>query len=130
VSEKNVELVREIYRAWEQGDFTDTDWAHPDIVFEIPGPDPEVRGIEPMARSWIGFLEGYRDLSIEGTAYYDEGDLVVAAQAFHGKGRASGIPLDEIVGACVFEIRDGKVVRFRGYTNLDDALTDAGIEKR
>jgi ketosteroid isomerase-like protein len=129
VSQENLELVKGIYRAWEQGDFTDTGWAHPDILFKVPGPDPEVRGIEAMSRNWTGWLQVYDDLSIEGTAFYDEGDVVVAGQAFHGKGRASGIPIDEIAGACIFEIRDGKVVRFRGYTNLDDALADAGIER-
>jgi ketosteroid isomerase-like protein len=128
MSQKNVELVKGIYRAWEQGDFTGTDWAHPEIRFEVPGPDPEVRGIEAMARNWAGWLQVYSDLSIEATDYYDEGDLVVVGQAFHGKGRSSGIPLDEIAGASVFEIRDGKVVRFRGYTNLGDALAAAGIE--
>jgi ketosteroid isomerase-like protein len=125
---ENVEIVKRIYEDWSRGDFSSTDWADPNIRFNIPGPDPEVRGIEKMAETWFGFLQAYSDLSLEATDYFEaEGGIVVTRQLFFGKGRASGIPIDEIMGGCIFELRDGKVVRFAGYTNLDDALADAGI---
>lgn len=60
--------------------------------------------------------------------YWEGDDVVVTRQVFRGKGRASGIPVDNIMGGCVFNLRDGKVVRFAGYTHLEDALADAGIE--
>ena len=129
VSDEALEIVKGIFRNWERGDFTSVEWADPGISYEVPGPDPEVHGIEEMQRSWLRFLQSYENLRIEATSFHPAGDTVVVEQTFHGKGRSSGIPLEEIAGAAVFTIRDGKVIRFRGYTNLPDALTDAGIKQ-
>ncbi len=128
MAEEDLEIVKGIFRDWEKGDFSSIDWADPDIAYAVPGPDPPERGIEGMNRSWSGWLQAYRDFRISAKSFHHEGDKVVVEQAFHGEGRSSGIPVDQLVGAIVFTLRDGKVVRISGHTNLADALADAGID--
>ena len=33
----NLKLVRSLYTAWERGDYSYTEWAHPEIEFEVVG---------------------------------------------------------------------------------------------
>jgi ketosteroid isomerase-like protein len=128
MSEANVEIVKKIYSAWERGDFSSTDWADPEIEFTIPGPDLEVhRGIDSMGRAWADWLGVFDELSIRGESFHDGGDKVVVEQLFRGKGKGSGIPIDEIRGGVVCTMRNGKVTRFEGHTTLEAALASAGL---
>jgi ketosteroid isomerase-like protein len=124
----NVEVVKAIFRGWERGDFSSVDWADEEIEFSIPGPDRHVhRGVESMGRAWAEWLGAFDEFSVTGEEFHDGGDKVVVGQIFRGKGKVSGIPIDEIPGAAVFTLRGGKVTRFEGHTTLEAALASAGI---
>ena len=127
MSKENVEIVKRIYADWAQGEYGSIDWADPEIEFSVPGPETAERGIEAMTRAWTEWLRAFKDLKVEAAAFHETGDKVVVEQAFHGEGRGSGISLDEISGAAVFTLRDGKVIRFTGYVTVEAALADAGI---
>jgi ketosteroid isomerase-like protein len=127
VSKENVEIVKAIYSDWQRGDFTAIDWADPEIEFSVPGPEAGARGLEGMTRAWTEWLRAFKDLKVEAAAFHEAGDKVVVEQNFRGEGRGSGISLDQISGAAVFTLRDGKVIRFTGYLTVEAALADAGI---
>jgi hypothetical protein len=40
---EDVKLVRSLYADWERGDYTSSEWAHPEIEWVIvDGPDPGI----------------------------------------------------------------------------------------
>lgn len=127
MSTQNVQIVKEIYAAWERGDFSSSDWADPEIEYSAPGPDRPTKGVDAMASSWAEWLRSFKDFRVIPEEIHDAGDKVVVIQSFGGQGRASGISVDQIPGAAMLTLRDGKVIRFQGYLSRDQAFADAGL---
>jgi hypothetical protein len=59
----NLVVVRSIYATWERGDYTLTEWVHPEIEFVIAdGPQPgRWIGVAGMAEGWSGLLSAWED---------------------------------------------------------------------
>src|SRR2546426_12367365 len=114
MSEQNVAIVREMFAAWQRGDYADTRWAHPEIEFVMEGdffPDPGTyRGVEQMIRAWIRWLGAWEGFHTGEPELIDRGDRVVALYTIYGRGRTSGLAGESPV-ANVFTFRDGEVVR-------------------
>jgi len=53
---------------------------------------------------------------------------VVVTLHFTGRGKGSGITMDDTDGH-VFTIRDGKIVRWRGFNDRKEALEAAGLSE-
>ena len=119
----NLELVRSIHAAWERGDFSSADWAHPAIEFLIVGGSAagSWTGVAEMARVWRDYLsawEGYRAEPAEEYRELDEERVLVLEKGFLGRGKTSGLALRQIgrtSGANLFHIRGGKVARLVVY---------------
>ena len=131
---ENLDLVRSIYAAWESGDFSSAEWAHPEIEFVIPdGPVPfSSTGIARMAQSWRDWLsawEGYRIKPEEYRELDDERILVLSE--YVARGKTSGLEVGKVGSrtAQVFEVLDSKVRTLIGYNDRDRALADLGLEE-
>jgi ketosteroid isomerase-like protein len=134
MSRENVELVRSIYAAWERGDFSSADWAHPEIEFvSADGPAPGVvsgkAGIAKDFREWLSTWEEFRLEAVEYRALDTE--RVLALDCFSGRGKTSGLDLGRIQaeGAWLFHVRDGRVTRMVRYFGRDDALQAVGLRE-
>jgi ketosteroid isomerase-like protein len=132
MSSANVELVRSIRAAWERGDFSTVDWAHPDIEFEFAGgPAPgSWTGLPGMAKAMRDFLSTWDDFRSEAGAYRvldDERVLVLIH--WGGRGKTSRMDLGQVTtrGAELFHVRDSKVRRLVIYWDRDHAFTDLGL---
>jgi ketosteroid isomerase-like protein len=128
----NLDLVRSIYAEWGRGDFSRNDWANADIDFVIAdGPEPgSWTGLKEMARRYGDWLRGWRDFRAAPEEYLvvdDQRILVLVKNS--GRGRASGLELEQRSVANLFEIRRGKVTRFVLYLDRDRALADLGLEE-
>jgi ketosteroid isomerase-like protein len=134
VSQENVEVVRSIFAAWERGDFSSAEWAHPEVEFVVvDGPTPSSStGVAAMAATWRGYLSTFEELRVEADecrALDDERVLVLVH--FRGRGKTSGMEVADthMKGANVFHVRDGKVTRFVLYWDRERAFADFGLEE-
>jgi ketosteroid isomerase-like protein len=128
----NLDLVRSIHAAWERGDFSSTDWAHPEIEYVIAdgpargrytgiaGMTAGTREIFDVAGDARGETEQYRELDSE---------RVLVLVRWSGRGKTSGMELGQLrtEGANLFHIRGGKVTRLVLYFDRDHAFADLGL---
>jgi uncharacterized protein len=111
----NVDLIRPIYEEWGRGNWRPRfDVYHPQMEWgwsdEFPGLGGvyrDARDPNPRLQMWLSEWENWR---AEADEYLEFGDQVVVLARYYGRGRGSGIELEQ-EGAHVFELRDGKVVR-------------------
>jgi hypothetical protein len=89
----NLELVRSIHGAWERGDFSSVEWAHPDIEYvQADGPAPgSWIGLAGMAEGFRDFLSAWEEWRVEVDEYRElDGERVLVLQRFSARGKASG----------------------------------------
>jgi ketosteroid isomerase-like protein len=127
----NLDLVRSIYAAWERGDFSSAEWAHPEIEFVVPdGPDHGTwKGLAEMTEAWrsqISAWEGFHAVADEFRQLDDERVLVLGH--IGGRGKTSGLEVGQRV-AELFHIRDGKVTRLVTYWERERAFSDLGLKE-
>jgi len=133
MSQENLDLVRSTTAAWERGDYSNVEWAHPEIEYLIvDGPSPGTwTGLAGMANGWRDFLrawehefrcvvEEYRELDDE---------RVLVLQHFSGRGKASGVEVTQMTGkgATLFHLRDGKVTRLVVCFDRERAFAELGL---
>jgi ketosteroid isomerase-like protein len=128
----NLNLVRSICAEWDRGDYSSTDWAHPeiDLVFADGLPPTSWSGLAGMAEGWRQFLSTWDEFHQEAVAYRElDHERVLVFFHFAGRGKTSGVELGPMRsdGAGVFHVRDGKVTRFVAYVDRERALADLGL---
>jgi ketosteroid isomerase-like protein len=116
----NLDLVRSIYAAWDRGDFSTAEWAHPDIEYVIAdGPEPgSYRGLDAMTAAWRDRTIPWAHVRVEAEKYRElDDERVLVLSHWAGRGKTSGMDLGQLgsKGASLFEIRDCKVTRIVAY---------------
>ena len=134
MSRENVELVRSIYAAWERGDYSSAEWAHPEIEYVIAdGPAPRSSvGLTEMVegvRDALSALAEVRQKAEEYRELVEERVLVLHQRS--GRGKTSGLQLGDIQarGADVFHLHEGRVTRLVSYFDRRRAFADLGLSE-
>jgi ketosteroid isomerase-like protein len=125
---------RSIHAAWERGDFSSVEWAHPEIEYvwsdgPSPGSQTGVAGMIKVFRDW---MSTWADFRVEPEEYRElDGERVLVLARFSGRGKMSGLEVGKMrqQGAMLFYIRDGEVTRFFNYWDRDRAFADLGLKE-
>jgi ketosteroid isomerase-like protein len=131
----NVALVRAIHADWERGDFTHSDWAHPEIEFVFAdGPSPGTwKGLAAMRATMREYLSTWQNARLEAEEYRELDDnRVLVLNREYGRGKTSGLDLAQMRArerADVLCIRGAKVTRLVTYVERDRTLADLGLEE-
>jgi ketosteroid isomerase-like protein len=128
----NLELVRSLYAAWERGDYSSVEWAHPEIEYVIadgasPGSWTGVAGLAEGYRPW---LSAWEDLRIGADEYRElDEERVLVLNHYSGRGKTSGLELKQMrtKGAALFHVRGGKVTRHVIWFDRERAFADLGL---
>jgi ketosteroid isomerase-like protein len=132
MSQENVEIVGQLFKRWERGDwgagrrFFDDSC---EVVFSTSAfPDAGAYNVGREAlRAWGNFTEAFETFATEIERIIEADDRVVVLAWIRGRGRVSGADVDARVGA-VFSLRDGKIVRYE-LTDRREALEAAGLSE-
>jgi ketosteroid isomerase-like protein len=131
---ENLDFVRSIYAAWERGDWSSVEWAHPEIEFVIAdGPTPgSWTGVANMANVWRDFLSTWEDPRVEAEKFRElDNERVLVLFHRRGRGRMSGLELGQFEeqGANLWHVRHAKVTRSVVYFDRDRAFADLGLKE-
>ncbi len=130
MSRENVDKAREFIEAYNRRDFAaavqhfdpQVDWVLP----ERQGFD-SCCGPEQIVGFWRGLDETFDDLRLHPQEYVDAGDRVATRLRHSGRGKGSGIDIEEELYHQVVTFRDGTIVRFEYFVEWSDALAAAGV---
>lgn len=129
----NASIIRGVYDAFLRGDITavvaamdeQIEWSEAEHVtywqgVPFTGPHAVLTGV--FAR----LPHDFDNFRVEVSRLIAAGDTVVVEARYRAIGRATGTPLDAQV-AHVFDLRDGKIVRFQQYTDTWQFAQVTGI---
>ena len=124
MSQKNVELVRRIFDAWDR-ERSARDFIAADIEYVNPS-----YAVEPGTRYGRKNLavvrDTYEDFKIKVERIIDAGDETVVLAHYTASGPQSGVPVAGEHGY-VWTVRDGLAVRFQWFRSHREALEAVGL---
>jgi ketosteroid isomerase-like protein len=128
----NLELARSLFEAWERGDFSSTEWAHPEIEFLIAGGPDEGSwtGLAGLAEGWRRFVSTWEGFRVEPEEYSElDAERVLVLARWRGHGKTSGVDIGQVGvrAAALLQIRGGKVIRLVAHWDRERALSDLGL---
>jgi ketosteroid isomerase-like protein len=130
--ESNVDRLRAGYEALDRGDIGPVrDFLHPEAEMHDRPEIPDAttyRGWEGIVHSVRASEETFDDFHFLPEQFLENDDKIVVIIRMVGKGRASGVPVEERI-AHLWTVRDGRGVVLRAYSSPADALEAAGLSR-
>jgi ketosteroid isomerase-like protein len=132
MAEENAELVRRGIEAFNRHDVEGMQaTCTPDfelVPLRAAMEGTTYSGPDAIAEAFQDFDESWEELRYEVEDIRVAGNRVVAITRLRGRGRQSGVSIDQPV-ALLFVVRDDKAASMRSYTDVDEALEAAGLSE-
>lgn len=129
---ENLEVVRELIHAFNRGDPARCfDLIDPEVEWEDPhgipggGVHHGHDGVQTWFARWLGAWEDFRVMTEE---LIDAGDHVIAVERLSGRGKSSGVAVEQTWVAS-YTIRDRRIVRRADYPGKTEALDAVGLQE-
>jgi uncharacterized protein len=131
MSKENVEICKRMAADFQAGErYSTLAYFDKDVIWDTTRSDqPQAgvyhghEGIVAFFNDWFAAWESFDYRSFE---WIDAGDAVVSKFWQRNTGRGSGVVVEsEFYG--VYEVREGKIVRFRLFSSWEEALEAAGL---
>jgi ketosteroid isomerase-like protein len=132
VSQQNVDKARDYIDAYNRRDFdAATASFHPEIEFVLPDrqSSDNCHGREEIIRFWEGLDETFTDFRLEQREHVDAGDVIATRLRYFGRGKGSGLEIEEDMYHQVATFRDGVIVRLEYFGSWPEALAAAEASK-
>jgi ketosteroid isomerase-like protein len=133
MSRENIEVVRSAFAAVNRGDReTAIGFLHPEVVIDatrsVFNPTSYV-GMQGIRQWMVDTDEVWRHFGLEVSELIDAGDKVVVIGRLVGRGKASGVKVEQPI-AGIWTVQDGRILRGEiGYTDRGEALEAAGLKE-
>jgi uncharacterized protein len=133
MSQENVDIVRRVIDAWNRNQQeTAIRYLEPDVILDATQRriNPKTyTGAEGMRAMLADRDEVWEEFRLEPDEFVDGGDWIVVIGRWVGKGKGSGIEVQQPV-AHAFRLRDGRIVRAElSYADRRAALEAVGLRK-
>lgn len=132
MSPQNVEIIREFLEAFNREDYAAClEAIDPDVEWHPPPDIPNAaiaNGRDALIanfQDWLGAWDDYR--SIPEAIFDGSADTVLVFAQESARGKDSGIEVRSRRVNGVYELRDGRIVRFKAYLDRAEALQAAGL---
>ena len=121
-----------MYDAYTRGDAElSLSYLDPEIVFSQPEEEPggaTYHGHEGVIQAFTKWTGAWDDYRVELEELRDFGDHVLATTRHRGRGKGSGVAVEQEIFQ-LWTVRNGKVVRARMYYEEREALEAAGLRE-
>jgi ketosteroid isomerase-like protein len=122
---RNVDKTKDFIAAYNRRDFDGAvAWFHPEIGWVLPPgqSSDSCRGPEEVRRFWNGLHETFEELRLDPQEFVDVGDRVATRLRYYGRGKRSGVEIEEELYHQVTTFEAGWIVRIRYFTDWSEAL--------
>jgi ketosteroid isomerase-like protein len=132
MSQANVDKARDFIAAYNRRDFDAAiESFDPEIEWVLPErqSSDSCRGPDEVRRFWEGIDETFDELRLVPQEFLDAGDQVATRLRHYGRGKGSGVEIDEELYHQVATFHAGKMVRIEYFADWGEALEAAGLRE-